>query len=75
MRILSWAAWRCLAALFFVQSWSAAPEEAAVGGGMWSLVCAIPSWAWLVAAFAASVAVFVATALAALEGGDGYPDE
>ncbi|MFO1149746.1 MAG: hypothetical protein U1E62_15320 [Alsobacter sp.] len=76
MRILSWAAWRCLAALLFAQSWSVAAEEPPVADdGFWSLFSAVPGWAWLVAGFAASLGVFVATALAALESGDSYPEE
>jgi hypothetical protein len=76
MRTLTWAAWRCLAGLFIVESWSAAAEEASVADdGFWSIVSSVPGWAWLVAAFAASLGVFVAAALAAIEGGDSYPEE
>jgi hypothetical protein len=76
MRTLSWAAWRCLATLLFAQSCIAGAEEASVADdGFWSVVDALPDWAWLVAAFAASFGVFVAAAIAAIENGDGYSDE
>jgi hypothetical protein len=72
-------AFSSLAALGGIVALSPSPacamEEIAAEVGWWGIVGIVPLWGWIIALLAASMAVLVAMAIAAVDSTDIFPEE